>query len=143
MLAIAEFGGNNQVLAATGASPFYATDGCDPKTSYELNIRLDNPEEVCALEAAARMADIHDFLRAHMRNAQDKYIDNAGAHQLPVPVFRQDDMVFMDWRNMDTIRPMRKLDDRNARSFRVICTVGPRDTGHYPRPRGVVCRRDP
>ena len=34
MLAIAEFAGNNQVLAATGASPFNATAGRDPRTSY-------------------------------------------------------------------------------------------------------------
>ena len=67
MLAIAEFAGNNQVSAATGASPFYATAGRDPRTSYELDIRVDNPEEARALEVAARMADIHDFLRAHMR----------------------------------------------------------------------------
>ena len=126
MLAIAEFAGNNQVSAATGASPFYTTAGCDPKTSYELDFRVDNPEEARALEVAARMADIHDFLCAHLRYAQAKYIDNADAHRLPAPVFREDDMVFLDMRNMRAIRPMRKLDDRNAGPFRIICAVGPR-----------------
>ena len=72
------------------------------------------------------MADIHDFLSAHMRYAQAKYIDNADAQRLPAPVFRQDDMVFLDTRNMRTIRPMRKLDDRNAGPFRVIRAVRPR-----------------
>ena len=72
------------------------------------------------------MVDIHDFLRAHMRYAQAKYIDNTDAHWLPAPVFQQDDMVFLDTRNRRSIRPTRKLDDRNAGLFRVICAVGPR-----------------
>ena len=108
------------------ASPFYGTAGCDPKTSYELDIRVDNPEEARALEVAARMADIHNFLRAHMRFAQAKYIDNADAHQLPSLVFRQNDMVFMNMRNMRTIRPTRKLDNWNASPFRIVHAVGPR-----------------
>jgi len=124
MLAIAEFAGNNQVSAATGASPFYATAGCDPKTSYELDIRVDNPDEARVLEVAMHMVDIHDFLRAHMRYAQAKYIENANAHRLPAPVFQPGDMVFLDTRNMHTICLSRKLDDKNASPFRVIHPVG-------------------
>ena len=103
-----------------------ATAGHDPKTSYELDIRVDNPDEARALEVATQMADIHDFPCAHMRYTQAKYIDNADAHRLPAPIFRQDDMVFLDMRNTCTICPTRKLDDRNAGPFCVVRTVGPR-----------------
>ena len=72
------------------------------------------------------MADIHDFLRAHMQYAQAKYIDNADTHRLPAPVFRQDDMVCLATCNMRTIRPTRKLDDRNASHIHVIRAVAPR-----------------
>lgn len=50
MLAIAEFAANNQVSAATGAMPFFATTGRDPRVGFELDIRVDNPEEAQANE---------------------------------------------------------------------------------------------
>ena len=110
---------------ATGTSPFYATAGCDPRTNYELDIRVDNTDEARALEVATRMADIDDYLRTHMRYAQAKYSNNADAHRLPAAVFWQNDMVFLDTRNMHTIRPTWKLDDRNAGPLRVVRAVGP------------------
>ena len=86
---------------------------------------MDNPEEVHMQEVAVGMADINDFLRAHMQYAQAKYIDNGDVHRLAAPVFQQNDMVFLDIHNMHTIHPMRKLDDRNAGPFCVICVLGP------------------
>ena len=70
------------------------------------------------------MADIHDFLHCHMRYAQAKYIENADAHRLPAPIFQPGDMVFLDTRNMRTIRPSCKLDDKSAGPFRIIRQVG-------------------
>ena len=112
-----EFAGNNQVSTAAGASPFFATAGRDSKIVYN---GVDNPDKAQAREVATRMADIHDFLRSHMRYAQAKYIENADAHQLPVPVFQPGDMFFLDTHNMRTTRPPRKLDDRSAGPFRVL-----------------------
>jgi transposase InsO family protein len=126
LLPIAEFVGNNQISAATGASPFYATAGQDPRVDFELDLPVDNPEEVRAQEAANRLSDIHEFLRLRMQYTQAKYIDNADAHRLPAPAFEPGDMVFLDTRNIRTIRPSRKLDNKNAGPFRVIRKINPR-----------------
>jgi len=126
MLALAEFVGNNQVSASTGVSPFYAIAGRDPCAGFELDVRADNPEEVQAHVVAARMADIHEFLRTHMHYAQARHVESADAHRLPAPAFQPGDLVFLDTRNIRTIRPCRKLDDKSAGPFRVIRPVGTR-----------------
>jgi hypothetical protein len=61
-----------------------------------------------------------------MRYVQAKYIDNADAHRLPAPAFQPGDLVWLDTRNMRTIRPSRKLDNKNAGPFRITGRVNSR-----------------
>lgn len=58
---MAEFAGKNQVSAATGASPFPAVYGRDPRATFDLAIEAENPEHARAHESAEHLADIHDF----------------------------------------------------------------------------------
>ena len=126
LLAVAEFVGYNQVSASTGVSPFYATASRHPRVDFELDIRVDSPEEAQAQWAAARLADIHDFLRARLLFSQAKQADGADARRLPAPLFHPGDYVFLDTQNMRTVRPCRILDDKNAGPFRVLRPVSPR-----------------
>ena len=61
-----------------------------------------------------------------MLYAQAKYIDNADAHRLPAPAFQPGDWVFLDTRNIRTIRPCRKLDNKNAGPYQIIRAIGAR-----------------
>ena len=61
-----------------------------------------------------------------MRYAQDKYAERADAHRQPVPAFEIGGWVFLDTRNIQTKRPVRKLDDRHAGPYRVVKKVGTR-----------------
>jgi hypothetical protein len=61
-----------------------------------------------------------------MRYAQARYADAADAHRVPAPAFRPGDLVFLDTRNIRTVRPCRKLDDKNAGPFEVLRAVGTR-----------------
>ena len=126
LLPLAEFTANNQLSSATDASPFFATAGYNPRISFELDIRTDNPTEVRAQEAATRLSEIHEFLRDHMSYTQARYVENADAHRLPAPAYQPGDLVWLDTRNMRTIRPSRKLDNKNAGPFPVIRQVGTR-----------------
>ena len=101
-------------LCFPGAPPFFATSSCDPKIGFELDIRVENSDEVQAHELATWMAGIHDFLRSHIRYAQAKYIGNADAHRFSARVFQPGDMTFLEMRNMRTMRPLRKLGDKNS-----------------------------
>jgi len=71
-LPMAEFAANNQTSETTGLSPFYGTYGLDPRISYELGIRVDNPEEVQAQLVAERLQAIHEVLRTEMAYAQQR-----------------------------------------------------------------------
>ena len=101
-LSLAEFAANNQASAATGASPFYATSGNNPRVDFELDIRVDNPLEAQAQEAARRLANIHSHLWIQMQYTQAKYIENSDAHRQPAPSFQPGDLVFLDTRNIQT-----------------------------------------
>jgi len=51
-LFLAEFAGNNQVPDTTTLSPFFANCGFHPRYDFELDIRVDAPEEREAQTAA-------------------------------------------------------------------------------------------
>ena len=125
-LALAEFAANNQESTTTGASPFFATSGNNPRVDFELDIRVDNPREAQAHECARRLANIHSHLRTQMQYAQARYMENADAHRQPAPSFEPGDMVFLDTRNIQTTRPCRKLDNKHAGPFKIIQKVGTR-----------------
>src|SRR6266550_4623710 len=45
LLPLAEFAGNNQVSSTTGASPFFAVYGRNPRVDFDLEDRVEHPEE--------------------------------------------------------------------------------------------------
>ena len=76
-LFLAEFAGNNQVSDTTSLSPFFANLGYHPRYDFELDIRIDAPEERDAQTAAERLNLIHEVVRTEMRYAQIRQADNA------------------------------------------------------------------
>jgi hypothetical protein len=123
-LFLAEFAGNNQVSDTTSVSPFFANHGFHPKHDFELDIRIDFPEEQQAQTAAERLAAIHDVARSEMRYAQLRYQDYADNHRSPAPAFQPGDMVWVDGRHWRTERPSRKLENKHHGPYRVSCLVG-------------------
>jgi len=69
-LFLAEFAGNNQVSDSTMLSPFFANAGYHPRCDFELDIRVDDPEEYRAQTAAERLHQIHEVARSAMRYAE-------------------------------------------------------------------------
>jgi hypothetical protein len=123
-LPLAEFAANNQASETTSLSPFFAVYGRNPKCSFELDIRTDNPEQVDAQLVAERMSHIHDVLRAEMKYAQARYTEAADRSRAPAPVFKENDLVWLDSRNLRTERPSRKLENKHLGPYRVVRAVG-------------------
>ena len=84
---VVEFAANNQVPAASGASPFYANSGLNQKAGFELD-----PDGARAQKVARHLAGIHGRLRTQMWRAQAKNI-YADAHRQPAPAFEPGDKV--------------------------------------------------
>ena len=59
-----------------------------------------------------------------MQYIQAKYIENSDAHRQPAASFQPGDLVFLDTRNIQTPRPCRKLDNKNAGPFKIVQQVG-------------------
>ena len=123
-LSLAEFDANNQESATTGASPFLATSGFNPRLDFELNIRIDNPREEQAQECARPLAGIQAHLSMHIEYAQAQYTENVDAHRQPAPSFEPGNIVFLDSRNIQTSRPCRKLDNKHDGLFKINQRVG-------------------
>jgi hypothetical protein len=123
-LSLAEFAANNQVSDTTTLSPFFAIYGRHPKCSFELNIRTDNPDEVNAKLVAERMSHIHDVLRSEMKYAQARYTETADRSRVPAPLFKPNDLVWLDARNLRTERPSRKLENKHLGPYRVVRAIG-------------------
>jgi len=51
-------------------SPFFANAGYHPHCDFELDIRVDDPEEYRAQTAAERLHQIHEVARSEMRYVQ-------------------------------------------------------------------------
>jgi transposase InsO family protein len=123
-LFLAEFAGNNQVSDTTSLSPFFANLGYHPRYDFELDIRVDAPEEREAQTAAERLERIHEVARVEMRYAQMRQADGADRHRMPAPAFQPGDLVWVDGRNWRTARPSRKLENKHHGPYRVIRTIG-------------------
>jgi len=123
-LFLAEFAGNNQVSDTTSLSPFFANLGYYPRYDFELDIRVDAPEEREAQTAAERLKRIHEVARAEMRYAQMQQADGADRHCMPAPAFQLGDLVWVDGRNWRTARPSRKLENKHHGPYPVVRTIG-------------------
>lgn len=123
-LPLAEFAANNHVSETTTVSPFFANYGFDPRCSFELDIRQDNPEEIEAQQTAEALADIHDVVRSEMRFAQARHQANADRNRVPAPAFQPGDRVWLNARNIRTQRPSRKLDNKRLGPFTVSRVIG-------------------
>ena len=123
-LPMAEFAANNQVSDTTGASPFFANYGFNPRCSLELDIRQDFPEEIDAQHLAKRLKEIHDTVRDEMRWAQARYQETTDRHRDAAPSFQPGDKVWLNAKNIRTRRPSRKLDNKRLGPFTVDTAIG-------------------
>ena len=57
--ALAECASNIQQSTTTGASPFFATSGNNPRVDFELDIPINIPREAKAHECARHYSNIH------------------------------------------------------------------------------------
>ena len=123
-LFLAEFARNNQVSDSTTLSPFFANLGYHPRCDFELDIRVDDPEEYRAQTAAKCLHRIHEVARSEMRYAQARQQDNADVQRTPALAFQPNDLVWVDGRHWRTERPSRKLENKYHGSYRVIRVIG-------------------
>jgi hypothetical protein len=125
-LPLAEFAGNLLPSESTGASPFFANYGFDPRIDFDLdNPAGPHPAEGRAFDVASHFARLHDFLRSEMLRAQHRYQEGADDRRTPAPIFREGESVWLKAQNIRTERSSRKLDHRRLGPFKIKKVISP------------------
>lgn len=123
-LSSAEFAGNSQVSETTRVSPFFALYGFEPRLGFEPIRPGDRPATRDAALFAEQMQKIHDFCRTEMLAAQARWEEQTNKTRRPARRYRPGEKVWLNARNIQTLRPTKKLDWKNLGPFVVKQMVG-------------------
>ena len=140
----AEAAMNSNPSATTGVSPFMGTNGYEPQMSFDLRpdpipLPPANARDAKERQRAERFAEEVEkrsqFLKEQITLAQSRMAEAADRSRQPSPNYQPDDYVWLSLKNIQTIRPMKKLDYKNVRC-KVIERVG-RDSYKLELPEGM------
>ena len=117
-LPLAEFAANSWKSETTGMSPFFANYGFHPRLGFEPLITVGATAATRDSEALVKsMKDITDYLREESAASQSRYEEQANRSRRPARRYRVGDLVWLDARNIRTLRPQKKLDWKNLGPF--------------------------
>lgn len=126
LLPLAEYAYNSAVSESTKVSAFYANYGFEPRTNWpkaEEGVAWDNPASQIKI---SQWQAIWDTMQANLGKARLRMQRWYDKHALEAPVYKPGDEVMLDRRNIQTKRPMNKLDNKKFGPFKVLEAVGKR-----------------
>jgi len=121
LLPLSEFAYNNAPNETTGTSPFFANKG------YHPNIVVHPERDMAsnrAREFAIDLGELHDTLTLHIKDAQQRYQKSADNRRLPAPDFKVGDKVYVKAKYFNTMRPSKKLAEKNLGPYEIIVKPG-------------------
>lgn len=124
-LPLAEFTANAHRSESTGMSPFFANYGFHPRMGFEP---VEPPTKIPAQDAEAlveKMKAIFSYNSAAMSAAQARQEEFANRSRQPARNFQVGQLVWLNAKNIRTLRPMKKLDWKNLGPFRIMEVVSP------------------
>jgi hypothetical protein len=124
-LPYAEFSANSMKSETTGMTPFFANYGYHPRLGIEPCEVPNTPAARQADSFADHMAMILEFLREQTLLAQARYEDTANRTRSTAPRFDKGQLVWLNAKNLKTLRPKKKLDWKNLGPFPIAEVLGP------------------
>ncbi|KAG0161666.1 hypothetical protein PDIDSM_5299, partial [Penicillium digitatum] len=118
-LPLAEFTANSHYPESTRVSPFYANYGFHPRIGFEPSQPASHPATRDAEKFATRMQELTEYVRAEILSAQARYEEQTNRHRAPRR-YRPGQLVWLNARNIRTLRPQKKLDWKNLGPFKVL-----------------------
>ncbi|KAH7459494.1 hypothetical protein FOMA001_g43 [Fusarium oxysporum f. sp. matthiolae] len=107
-------------------SPFFANYGFNPRMGFEPTITVKGtPATRDAEKFAQKMNEILEYLRSESIAAQARYENQANRHRRPARHYREGDYVWLDARNIKTLRPQKKLDWKNIGPLKITKVISP------------------
>lgn len=121
LLPMACFAHRNTVSSSTGYTPFFMLYGRHPFTGVETHV--DSPNESATL-FAERMKLIQEEASATLARAQEIMKERYDLHKRPSRTYQIGDWVYVSSKDIDSIRPQKKLDDKRYGPFRILDKIG-------------------
>ena len=122
LLPTAELAYNNTSHSSTSQSPFYTVYGRHPRFDVTLSEPVNVP---AAHEFGRHQAGVWEAAQACLQRAQARQKRNADRHRDDAPVFKVGDVVRLNRKNLSTIRPTAKLDDRFIGPMEIVEQINP------------------
>ena len=120
-LPLAEFAANNQENESTKMTPVFANSGWDPRIPADLTPpKKGDRDDIQARSLTSQMADIHEFARVNMVDAQQRYQDQADKHREPASRFKPGDMVWFLTKDTRSTRLSQKLDHKREGPIEIL-----------------------
>jgi hypothetical protein len=114
LLPMAEFQYNNHVHSSTQQTPFFLNSGQHPRTGFE-------PQAPSHLESANEFTEWMKLALEEAKAALNKVKDDMARYYnqrcLPAPVYKPDDLVYLDASDIKTTHPSLKLSHRRLGPF--------------------------
>jgi hypothetical protein len=108
-LPLAQFAYNNHIHSSTRRTPFEIVTGRHPRMGVEprRTTRVEAVEEF-----SQRMKKVMEETRSALKQAATDMARHYNTHRSSKETFKAGDMVWLDSRNIKTVRPAKKLDDK-------------------------------
>ncbi|KAK4684314.1 putative transposase, partial [Tremellales sp. Uapishka_1] len=120
-LPLAEFAYNNTPHSTTTISPFMANKGFDPACAFNIPATASNNAE--ADQYAIDLSQLHQWLRDTITTSVEQSTRHANKERTEPPDYKVGDKVWLNARNVKTIRPAKKLDHKFLGPFEIIKQV--------------------
>jgi hypothetical protein len=125
-LPLAEFAANNGVSESTKCTPFFEVQGTDPQMSFAGEPTQEQDQRRLETnQVQASMQQIHEHLRVEMRRSQAVQEEGANRGRVSAPNIQVGSKVWLDAWNVQTTRPIKKLDWKRLGLFKVRKRVSP------------------
>jgi hypothetical protein len=104
-------------------TPFYANFGYHPRWTREIRhtSASESPE---GNRITASILDVHDWCRDNIAEANKEYSRYYNNRRQKTPEFEVGSKVMLSMKHINTVRPMKKLDIRQAGPYEVIERIG-------------------
>ena len=125
---MAKFADNNANSAAITLSRFFINHRFHPRMSFGPDPILyktthQRLQAQSAGELTAKMDEILAFAKQHLMEAWETMSKQANKHWKDVD-YKVGDMMFLNSKNIKTQRPLKKLDEKMLRPFKIVKKVG-------------------
>ena len=123
-----KFADNDEVSSFIEVTSFYVNKGFYSRISFSKDFTIyaitrKRLDAVKVENIADNMQKILEYIRDNMNRAQRVMIAQVNQHRLNVK-FKKEDLIFLNSKNIISIRPFKKLDDKKYSSFKIKTLIG-------------------